>query len=304
VAQAGLWLSHHLDPAKRAATLAEYVEIHGPVDVALLETAWRVVCAETDAWRIRVAEEAGEPALTIADSVDGHLPMVDVSGQPSPEAAAGEWMADHVARPIELSDGSVAAFAILKLADDRFFWYQRFHHLVIDYYGVVMCTRRIAEVYTALVQRTPYQRGLFGRLPAFLDELAAYRRSTDYEADRMYWLGRLADLPEPPTLGRHGDLGRHSGLGRHGGADAGPGLIRTTFLPEPELALMRDVARKAGTGWSRLMMATTAAYLHRMTGDGTSSWAYPWPAERPQRHGGRRRWRQTWCPCVSTCTRS
>jgi amino acid adenylation domain-containing protein len=250
-----MWLAHELDPSKRAGILAEYVEIHGPVDPPLLTQAWREVCAETDAWRVRFVGGEGEPAQTIAETALSSPSLIDVSTRISPEAAAEEWMRTDLAQPTDLANGPVATFAILKVADDRYFWYQRFHHIMIDYYGVVLCTRRLAEVYTALATGMPYERRRLGRLRPFLDEQAAYGRSADFDLDREYWLRQLANRPEPSTLGGSGS------------ETADVNLIRSTFVPDPVLAAMRDVAQRAGTTWPRLVMAATAAYLHRTTGE-------------------------------------
>ncbi|MFD0745650.1 amino acid adenylation domain-containing protein [Phytohabitans flavus] len=145
---------------------------------------------------------------------------------------------------------SAPTFVLIRTAADRFLWYQRFHHVATDYYGAVLTTARLAEVYSALAGGLPAPRATFGRLPELLAEQSAYQGSSEREWDRAYWLERLADRPEPPM-----PPGR-------GTPPAGPPLTRTAFLPELPAA-----AERAGIPWSRLLIAAVAAYLYRVTGE-------------------------------------
>jgi amino acid adenylation domain-containing protein len=246
-AQAGMWLRHQLDPTGRAGNLAEYLEVHGPVDAVLLDKAWQEVSAEIDACRVRFVLD-GDTPVQVVGPADGCLPVVDLSNDAP--AAAEAWMRADLARPVDLARAPVTV-ALLKLAGDRFLWYHRYHHIAIDYYGIVLGTRRLAEVYTALASGAPVRPSGYGRLRPFLDELSGYRRSPDFARDRRYWLDLLADRPEPPELWCRPD------------PDGTGALRRTTFLPE---APLRGVADRAGTGWSRVVMAVAAGYLSRLTG--------------------------------------
>ncbi len=246
-AQVGLWLTHQLDPTGTVGNLAEYLDIRGTVDPALWAQAFHTAVAETDACRIRVLPDSDPPGQLIASASAGP-PLLDVSFD-----AALAWMSADLGRPVDLGRGTTG-FALLRLAEDRFLWYQRFHHIAIDYYGAVLFTRRLAEIYTALTAGQPVGPGTFGRLREVLDESAAYRRSAEFAADRLFWHDALAFRPMPPDL--------------HGRATAtGASLRRTAFLPEPLRDALDGVAGQAGTSWSRLIVAAVAGYLHRMTGE-------------------------------------
>lgn len=250
-AQVGMWMSHQLDPTATAGGIAEYLDIRGPVDPALWALACRAALAETDACRLRIPLTGGPPAQLIAAPTDAGPPLLEMSME-----AATAWMSADLARPVDLGRGTTS-FALLKVAADRFLWYQRFHHIAIDYYGIVLFTRRLAEIYTALTARQRPEPGSFGRLSEVLDESAAYRRSAEFAADRRFWTGKLAGRPAPPDLHGRGAVAGGRGVS----------LRRTTFLPESSLDAMDAVARLAGTSWSRLIVAAVAGYLHRMTGE-------------------------------------
>ena len=50
-AQLGIWFAQSLEPSSPAFNLAEYLEISGPIDATLFESALRQVADETEALR-------------------------------------------------------------------------------------------------------------------------------------------------------------------------------------------------------------------------------------------------------------
>src|SRR4051812_13539611 len=87
-AQSEVWLAQKLDPDSPAVNLAEYVEISGSIDLALFGKAVHQVVAETETLRIRLVVTKGEPYQYIAPDQNWELPVVDVSTEPDPRAAA------------------------------------------------------------------------------------------------------------------------------------------------------------------------------------------------------------------------
>ncbi len=77
-AQVGMWLRHQLDPTGRVGVLAERVDIHGPVDPAIWQVAWRQVYGEFDACRVTFVETEDGPAQVIVPPPGISLPSVDL----------------------------------------------------------------------------------------------------------------------------------------------------------------------------------------------------------------------------------
>ncbi len=59
-------------------------------------------------------------------------------------------MRTDLARPIELTSGPLFGFALFKASADRFFWYARYHHIVMDGFSMWLVARRLAGIYTQL----------------------------------------------------------------------------------------------------------------------------------------------------------
>jgi hypothetical protein len=60
-AQLGIWFAQTIDPSSPAYNLAEYLEIDGPIDATLFETALRQVVSETEALCVRFVSSANGP---------------------------------------------------------------------------------------------------------------------------------------------------------------------------------------------------------------------------------------------------
>ena len=231
-AQLGIWFAQTIDPSSPGYNLAEYLEIGGLINATLFETALRQVVDETEALRVRFVSGDDGPRQIIGAAPDWSMSFIDVSAAIDPRAAAERWMKADLAQPIDLTCGPLFTYALFKAAPDRFFWYSRHHHIVMDGFGFALVARRAAEVYSALAAGLPADAGTFGALALMLEDDAGYRASKRFEQDRLYWKDHLAGLPEPASLGDQPRL-------------KSPGFIRHTgSLPFSSVQQLRSVAHR------------------------------------------------------------
>lgn len=153
-AQSGIWFAQRLDPRNPVYNLAECVRVDGPVDAGVLERALRRVVAETDALRIRIVGTDDAPLQIVRDTVDWDLAVVRVDD----DGAADRWMHAEHTRAIDPRADPLFRFALLRTADDRHVWYQRYHHLLVDGLSIALIERRVAELYSAFLRgATPHR---------------------------------------------------------------------------------------------------------------------------------------------------
>nr|WP_232028865.1 non-ribosomal peptide synthetase [Streptomyces lincolnensis] len=252
-AQRSMWFGQRLDPAGPAYNVGEYTEIHGPVDPALLRAAVRAVVDATETLRVRFVADDDTVRPIVETAPDRDLPVVDLTGEDDPRAAAEAWRAADFATPFALDRAPLFRYALLKLADDHWIWYQRYHHIAVDGYSCSLLAARVADAYTALAAGTTPAPPP-APLAALVAEDAAYQAGERHATDRAYWTHALADRPEPV------------GLSTRPTQVAGRFERRTGHLPHTAGDLVHAVAAQAGTRWSRVVLAATAAYLHRLTG--------------------------------------
>lgn len=253
-AQTGIWFAQQLDPDNPIYNTAEYIEINGPVNIALFEEALRHVIKEAESLHVRFGENMDGPWQMINPSPDVQLHVIDVSSEPDPEKTALNWMKADLAKPVDLGYALLFNEALFIAGPDRFFWYQRIHHIAIDGFGFSLIAQRVASTYTALIKGQTAKSRSFGSLQAILEEDTDYRGSEQYEKDRQFWLDRFADAPEVVSLADRAPRTSNSFL-RH-----------TAYLPPSDVNALKEAARYFSGSWHEVMIAVSAVYVHRMTG--------------------------------------
>ena len=254
-AQEGIWTGHHLDPESPAYNTAEYVHIHGSVDLTAFEKALRHAVAEAEALNVRfTTDETGRPWQVSVPGIEWEPRIADLTTAADPHEAALAWMAQDIARPVDLERDPVFGHALLRTAPDEYLWYHRVHHIALDGFGLSLVAHRVAQVYTALVEDAPLGESGYGTLESVRQEEAAYRASERFTKDRSYWTRRFADHPRVPSLTAEQAL------------PARTFLRRAVDLDPDETKRLRALADELSVTWSDLLLAVTAAYIHQVSG--------------------------------------
>jgi enterobactin synthetase component F len=237
-------------------SIAEAVEIEGRIQPELFRRALYQVAAEAEQLRVGIVELEGKPHQVLRSAYEGDLPYVDASREADPRAAIDAWMKQELSRPLDLAHDPLWFSALLKAADDRYFWYHRAHHTVIDGYGGGLVARRVAELYSAFTEGREPAANVFSTPQEVLDAETSYRDSRRLERDREYWLQQMADLPDAVTLSRS--------RRRHG--PSGDLRRSTGYLSGEALRQLTEFARTLGISLPQLLTGLIAAYYQRATG--------------------------------------
>src|SRR5258708_7016169 len=212
--------------------------------------------SEIDGLGLYFYKEVGAPRQSIVESSIAStwsMPVIDVSKEPDPCASAEAWMRVDLNKPVNFNDEYLFKFALFVAAPNRFFWYQRYHHLINDGYGLALIVQRVAEIYTARVNRCVPADSPFGSYLSFIEDDNAYRASDRYRRDREYWMERFADGPEPASL-----AGRNA-------ATPHDAVRYSTRLDSDATERVRAIAKTTGWSGPQVITAAMAAYLHRIT---------------------------------------
>ncbi|MBG0830163.1 amino acid adenylation domain-containing protein [Planomonospora sp. ID67723] len=270
-AQTGIWLAQQIEPDSPAYTIGCYVELPGPVrgradtaterqapDVSRLAAAVRRAVREAEPLHAVFVEDGGKPAQVLRAPGDWSPAVVDLAEEADPEAAARAWMDADLAsagRATDLARGPLFAHALLDLGERGLWWYQRYHHLLTDGFGILQLIHRTAELYGS----GPEEGAALAQdwsLSSLVAGDTDYRGSARHAADRGFWHERLAGLPAEPAR-----------LVECPPAQAARTRRRTAELSAERTERLREAAASAGTRLSRLAIAAVAAYLHRVTGE-------------------------------------
>ena len=135
-AQYGMWLSQQMSPDV-SYSVAQYVDFRGALDVEQMTAATRAASDEFVSPYVRIdVDESGTPIQRIDHTIDAGAQVIDIGLADLPEeervAAAVEWMRAEYSRPLDLATDELIINRLIEVSEDRWFWYARAHHAVID----------------------------------------------------------------------------------------------------------------------------------------------------------------------------
>ncbi|WP_280378793.1 non-ribosomal peptide synthetase, partial [Nocardia wallacei] len=254
-AQREIWFGQQLDRTGRRFVVGGYLHIRGELDHALFERALRHTVAGAETLRVRIAVGDDGPVQELMDLTDWPLHHKDFRGTAEPFDAARAYIATELDRPYDLTAAPLFDHALLRVGEADHLWFLRFHHIVGDGGGMAAFTKRVSDTYRALSAGTSVADTVFDRLDALVEQDVRYRGSHRFDADREFWAGRLAGLPETAVLAEDAVQGSADEFVRHTGTlDAGTWRA------------LRDRADAYGVRWPVLVLTATVLALHADTG--------------------------------------
>jgi hypothetical protein len=137
-------------------------------------------------------------------------------------------MQADLAQDLRVDGGNpLVCHQLLRVGDDRWYWYQRYHHLLVDGFSFPAITRQIAAIYRAWQRGKPRLSRLYP-FAEVVDEYQRYAGSEAWQRDKAFWQAqRRRYRHRPRSLPRRWRTRRQE---RYLADEAGDGCRR---LPPP-----------------------------------------------------------------------
>ncbi|WP_344716286.1 amino acid adenylation domain-containing protein [Gordonia defluvii] len=254
-AQRSMWFAEHLS-GEHSINIAQYLDLRFDrgFDHELFADCVVGAAKALESPYVRLVEEGGIPGQVVDLTID-HRPRIrDFRGEQDPVAAATDWMNADYQAPIDLIADKLVVTALLRVADDRTFWYTRGHHIVIDGYAALTLVRMTADRYNAVRRGTELVEKPLATLAEIVVDEQKYQDSSRRATDREHWLSRVQDLPQRVTLSRTPGVTELSTANRVAGV--------TLDLQTQQR--LNEVARDNNSSPAVVMTATVAAFFARM----------------------------------------
>lgn len=254
-AQPGIWMAEKLSTLPSAWSVAHYVELTGELDALLLAKAVVAGLEQADTLRMQFSEDNGEvwqwvdPALTFAQPE-----IIDLREKSNPHEAARALMQADLQQDIHADGNKPLVFhQLLQVGDKRWYWYQRYHHLLVDGFSFPAITRQIAAIYRAWLDGESTPDSPFTPFAEVVEEYQQYRQSDAWQRDGAFWREQRKQLPPPASLSNNPLPGR----------SASADIIRMK-LTAPEGEFRRLAARMPDVQRADLALALVALWLGRL----------------------------------------
>ena len=197
-AQADIWMAQQFMPDAPFA-IAYYVDLVGAVDVDVLAACGSKAHREFSSSTMRIVEVDGTPMQRFVDAETEAVEILDFRGHDRPEEAATRWMNDDCRTPLSMY-GRLVRLRVLRVGDDRVFWFTRAHHIALDGYASMKVLERAAALYSGAQDGVEPPRIDPTTPTALLAEDERYHASARARRDRSHW--ESADLGYATPWGR------------------------------------------------------------------------------------------------------
>ncbi len=201
-AQPGIWMAERLSTLPGAWSVAHYVELRGNLDPALLSKAIVAGLKQADTLSMRFCEDNGEAWQWVDDAREFAEPQsVDLRQQADPHMAALALMQSDLGQNLRVDSGNpLVCHQLMRVGDDCWYWYQRYHHLLVDGFSFPAITRQIAAIYRAWQRGEETPDSPFTPFAEVVEEYQRYYGSEAWQRDKAFWQAQRQALPSPASL--------------------------------------------------------------------------------------------------------
>ncbi|MGE6982632.1 enterobactin non-ribosomal peptide synthetase EntF [Kluyvera intermedia] len=201
-AQPGIWMAEALSTLPNAWSVAHYVELKGNIDGDLLARAIAAGMMQADTLRMRFAEDNGEVWQWVDESAVIAEPLRhDLRGRENPQQDALAMMQADLAQNSRVDSGNpLFNHQLFQIGDNHWFWYQRYHHLLVDGFSFPAITRQISLIYQAWQRGEATPESAFTPFSEVVEEYQRYRESEACQRDKTFWAELRKALPSPASL--------------------------------------------------------------------------------------------------------
>ena len=252
-----------LDALKYGATakfnMGAICIISGPFDAVLFRKSLEFAHGVHDVRRmlVHIDGDGARQEFMAPDSCPYPFEEFDFSNHPDPIQSAIGWVLGDFSRPIPLVQGILHGDILFHLGEELYFWYQKFHHIANDGFGLTVFNDSVAAAYNELLQNNRLPEFEQHSYIDFLEEDRIYEASAQFSKDDIFWSEKFQTLPQPLPF-----TARKNGLKGD--------LLHTERCT---LSVKREVynsmvmhCQTMGVTPAQFLLACLFAYLHRFTG--------------------------------------
>ena len=198
--QLGIWLADQLATNDNTFAVAQYVALTGDIEYERLDEAIKLGLREADTVH-SIYHHHAEGSVQALPSERSHeslvaadfgIDFVDLTTiKDAKNQAINIMQADIAQAPRADALDNRFRHIVFKLPSvngkSRWFWYQRYHHLMLDGFSFTALTQRISHIYSALCSGNEIGRSPFTSYKAVIEEYVAYDQSDKKKRDKQFW---------------------------------------------------------------------------------------------------------------------
>ncbi len=258
LSQQDIYYDQMLHPGKALYNIGGKAAVRGKIDPGLFGETVRQLVAQHDSLRSVVCVKGGVPYLNVLEHVETGVTYHDFSAGTQPAHAADQFISQEFARSFNL-DGSelLNQFFLLKVSDELFYIFAKFHHLVVDGWSISLVFTRLSKFYTNIRCQQPVGDGEVYPYVDFVADDLAYLASGEYVADRRYWKDKTAAFDAGNALFQRNTFAV---------SETGGSLNRQTVIERQKYDQIRAFCTGHGVSVFHFLLGIVYAYFSQASG--------------------------------------
>ncbi|SEC17951.1 amino acid adenylation domain-containing protein [Tenacibaculum sp. MAR_2009_124] len=197
LAQQDVFYSQLLNPDSSLYNIGGYVIFKGDFKTNYFKSALQKVPSVFDIFNLEFDFSNSIPNFSPKQSITKiDLEEFDFSNELTPQDSAKEWMQSEFNKPFDIYGNKLFQNVLIKISEDEFWWFMRYHHLITDGYGCSIKVNYVIDEYELLVNNKPSENTEFPKYFDIAQKNNEYLNSKQYERDAEYWKEKFTTIPK------------------------------------------------------------------------------------------------------------
>jgi amino acid adenylation domain-containing protein len=153
-AQRRLWIIDQVEELKLAYNMTDAYTFEGAVNEDIFRQSLQYIINRHESLRTTFVVVDGKPMQKIADTGIVDLYTADLRQESDPDEKARQLVDGEAMKSFDLAEGPLLKFLLLRVADNRYVFLQKMHHIISDGWSMELLVKEVSSFYNAAKKGT------------------------------------------------------------------------------------------------------------------------------------------------------
>uniref|UniRef100_UPI0030EB9C2C amino acid adenylation domain-containing protein n=1 Tax=Ascidiimonas meishanensis TaxID=3128903 RepID=UPI0030EB9C2C len=262
LAQQEVYYGQFMNPKSPLYNIGGFTILKGIFNPILFKGIIEDLSFTFDSFHIRFDFSGEEPLCYFKDKPEKVLvDELDFSLESDPRKKAKSWMQDQFNNAFDLSQEKLYVFVLIKIAENEYWFFKCFHHLMTDGIGFSIIIDFLLNEYEQQLEGNQKPIEIFPSYYEAIRNSLDYMQSEQYAKDAMYWKEKYSSVPNPLVVYKKQNK---TGVGKF-----------SCLITESDGELFDRLTHQTKANVAQLTIAALLLYLGKTTNEKDFSFGIP-----------------------------
>lgn len=197
LSQYNIWVDQQLNPESSLYNIGGQVHIKGKIEPTIFSDAVNYLLERNDMLRgCFESDTHGNPYQLFQKYNKYELDFLDYSQEESPLDNSNKYMNEEFSKTFKLNCSRLYQFSLIKISEDYFIFFCKFHHLIMDGWGVSLVIEQIREEYNSISSNGEATDRITYSYIDYIEDDISYLESARYKKSEEYWKEKFKVKPQ------------------------------------------------------------------------------------------------------------